>query len=231
MADPSVEQVLAQARADYEAHRESQKKYRSTERLLGGTIAAVLVSFIFLTYWTVSSRYTLERLAPHLTAELSSLAPEIGDTLVTVAEEVMPVYAELAIPKLEDALPDVEAAFVRELNTIWLNAEDQLRRDFDAALERSTVKLQKRLAKDHPELLTPEGAQVLETELNKLLEEDTSELVAVFVDRYAQDLDKLYNTLEGFRPNRFERLEQEELVMHYIHLWLTLLDYELMGIA
>jgi hypothetical protein len=63
-----------------------------------------------------------------------------------------------------------------------------------------------------------------------MLEKDTSEFLGRFFDQYSNDLNDVYKTIEGFSPSRFERMGNEELAAQYLHLWLTLLDREILGL-
>ena len=229
MAEISDEQ-LREAYRGYCAHRESEARYRRMEVMMSVTLGCIVVAFVAASYFTVRANYSDEQLSARLNSEISALAPEISNALFEVGEQVMPTYVEMGEKKLREALPQVELALNKELEKLWAGVTEQVETDFNASLDRSAKKLEERLREEFPELLDEPGLALLETEINEMLEKDTGEFLNSFFDRYSQDLNKLYKMIDGFHPNRFERLSDEELAAQYVHLWLTLLDREILGL-
>jgi hypothetical protein len=229
MADIPEEQIQDAYRR-YCAHSDSETRYRRMETIISVAVAFVIVAFVVASYFAVRANFSGERLSMRLSSEVSAMTPRISDAVLAVGEEVMPVYLEQGEKKLRDALPGLELAMSEELAKVWSGMHSQIEADFDAALDRSGKKLEQRLQQQFPELLEPTNLALLEKELNEMLEKDTSEFLGRFFDQYSKDLNGVYNTIEGFRPSRFERLSNEELAAQYLHLWLTLLDREILGL-
>jgi uncharacterized protein with von Willebrand factor type A (vWA) domain len=229
MADIPEEQIQ-EAYRRYCAHRDSETKYRRMDVIMSVAVALVIVAFVVASYFTVRANFSQERLSVRLSSEISAMTPQISDALLAVGEEVMPLYLEQGEKKLRDALPRLELALSEELEKLWGGMHAQIEADFDAALDRSGKKLEQRLQQQFPELLEAPNLALLEKELNEMLEKDTSEFLGRFFDQYSKDLNGMYKTIDGFRPSRFERLSNEELAAQYMHLWLTLLDREILGL-
>jgi len=227
--DPQGE-LLRGAIRRYEEFGERQAYYRKLEIGVAVALLVIVVAFILASYGRMRSTYTMERIGPHLSREMTHLSPQINHAALEVAKDVLPTYIELTEKKLGESLPQIEDSVEREVEILWTNMHRQLRQDFDDALERSAKKLEARLRAEFPELLEPAALTILERELTEMLEEDTSDFIERFFDRYSRDLNSLYATLEGFRGNRFEKMSEEELTANYFHLWLTLLDYDIMGV-
>jgi hypothetical protein len=224
------EEQIQEAYRSYCVHRESEGRYRRMETIISVAVAFVLVAFVVASYFAVRANFSGERLSMRLSSEISAMTPQISDAVLSVGEEVMPLYLEQGEKKLRDALPALELAMSEELTKVWSGMHGQIEADFDAALDRSAKKLEQRLQQQFPELLEPANLALLENELNEMLEKDTSEFLGRFFDQYSNDLNDVYKTIEGFSPSRFERMGNEELAAQYLHLWLTLLDREILGL-
>jgi hypothetical protein len=230
MAETSLEQQVRQAFEQLRSRQAIEQRFRKTEQFLTLSILAILIVFLVLSYTKITRTYTLENVTPRLTEEMAGMGPEVASMLSRVAENVIPVYTELGASKLEQALPQVEQALAREMTQLLENTQVRVREEFDEALHRLAQKLRLRLEKEFPALMSPEGIHALERQFDEMLTVDSPELLEAFFQKYSKELVTVYRTLDKFEPNRFQRYDQEELMIQYTHLWLTLLDYEVMGV-
>ena len=230
MTEVSEEELRARLYERYAAQREVEGNFRKVEQLMTVLLILCLLLMLYVSYSKVRSNYTAEQFAPHLNEQVEFLAPRLLNGLARVAEDVLPVYAAQATEWFPEIVPELEKSFGRELGKLDQHVRAQLRRDFDMALERSGRQLHKKLKARFPEIMTPEGRKLVEYELLAMIEQDSPQLLERFLQTYHDDIDKLYETLDGFRPNRFDKFEDEELLRYYAHLWLMAVDQELMGV-
>ena len=88
-------------------------------------------------------------------------------------------------------------------------------------LERA---LQQRIGRHFPSLATAQGLDASGRRWSTALEGDAEQILTHFHERYVGEIGELQATLEGFRPNDFEHLSEEELTQKFLHLWLIKLD-------
>ena len=228
MAEISDDQ-LQEAYQQYVAYRESEARYQRIELILAATVAVVLVVFVLASYLTVRSNFNSDGVGQ--SPQRGTFGPDPGNQHGTVGcrPGSAPGVRRSGRKEISKGLPDLERELSKELENLWDGIGTQVRGDFAVALDRAAKRLEKRLQAEFPGVLDGPGLAMLENELTELLEEDTADFLGQFFDRYASDLDKLYKTLEGFRHNRFERFDDDELSAYYIHLWLMLLDQEIMA--
>lgn len=214
----------------YSKQREVEGNFRRAEQLLTVLLVGSILLVVYATYARAKRNYTVEAFSPHVARQMSVLAPKVLEALVQVGEDVLPVYAAHGSEWFPDIVPSLEERLGQELAELRRTAHLQIREDIDAALHRSAHKLERKLEQKFPGVLTPETMEILEGELNAMLEEDTPKLLDKFLDRYNKDINDLYATLDGFRQNRFRSFDQDRLSLYYVHLWLELLDLELLSL-
>lgn len=223
----SADSDLSGLQQQYLDLQRAEKRYRNIEYGLSGILVLVILVFAVALYAKVRQNYTAEKLAPEMTKQVVALQPELDRVVRNVTTEVAPIYADLAQQKLAEVLPKVEESLGEEMAKLSEDIMMDLPKHLDTVLERSARRFEVRLQKEFPELATPEGAARLEAELDNFVQHDAAEFSERFVDRYAKDLNQVYGTLKRFRSGRFDQFDDQELATHYVHLWLTLLDQEL----
>ena len=79
-----------------------------------------------------------------------------------------------------------------------------------------------------PGLSDPERADELGAQWMEAVEEDFEQIVLHFHERFSEDIGELQATLDQFRPNRFEHMDEDDLARQFMHLWLMKIDRRVM---
>ena len=224
MTDAAVDSSLQELHQKYHASRMRQKKFKRISRILTLVFVGVILGYLFMLFGRFKTQYHPDNFEEPLARRAQELLPILRPEIERLVNEVTPVYADMARQKMQDALPELQAVSFREkeifLTSIREQGEDQL----NASLERIADKQQAKIEKYFPNLATSEGVDKIGKRWKARIEKDSGAILVHFNDLYTKDIAALETTLEGFRPNEFESMSEEELSRYFLHLWLVRLD-------
>jgi len=204
------------------------KRLRNVQ--IGATLALVAVFAISLTaiYSTARSMYSAEKIQASLPPQIEALQPALTRTLRSVLSTAGPRYARLGQERLEAVLPKLGKAVEGEL----VGLTDGLAQGAEQRVADALVRVEEaQLAKLHtlyPELDAERFAE-LRNEWAADVQADTELVLGDFQELVMTDFTMLSNTIESFGPNHYDDFDKNELVRYYAHLWLTLIDAEVMN--
>ena len=188
----------------------------------------VIVCYMAALYSLVSTNYTVEKLRPPVTAQVQFLLPKVRASLVDVVNEVKPLYVELAREKFEEVLPDLQQATVEESAKLTESLSGRVTAQIEGTLARLEKRQWDRLVGHYPELADMELRLKYQKQWRTAIEEEASEILVDFQERYGNDVALLHQSLDGFRPNQFENFTEQQLTRYFAHLWLMVLDRHLL---
>jgi hypothetical protein len=224
MPDVPADATIQSLREAYQASKASQKKLKLISRVLTIIFLAIIVGFILAFYSKVQEMYAVENFDEPIKREAEILRLEIEPHVNLLWEETAPKYADLALQKFEEVLPEVEAESWRQLEmfqtTLTVRAETQI----NGMLDRMATKHTAQLARHFPNLATPEGVHNSAQQWKNIIDTDSGDILLHFHDLYIEDLGHLQATLERFRPNPYDEWDKDRLTREFIHLWLMRLD-------
>lgn len=231
MPEPTDAEIRSRIYRGYLEQRRCEAEYARAEQVLGLLLALAVIAVIVGGLWRLRHQYRPAAVGPHVERQVSAMAPVLLDSLLRVGGDALPVYIDLASRELPEVWPQVERGLAREMADFPETAQRHLEASLHTALEESARRLRDRLEAEFPGLLEPEMLTRIENELTSMLEEEGQQAIEQFVIRYSDDLDTLVAALGDFVPNRFQLYDDDDaLAAYYLHLWITLLDYELMDV-
>ncbi len=197
---------------------------------IGSTLALVIVFAVSLMaiYGKGRSMYTAENFKASLEPQLKILEPQLEDALRSVVSTVGPHYARLGQERLEIVLPKVATALEADLLGLSTGLAQDAEMRVAAALANVEQTQLEKLHSLYPDLDAARFAE-MRNDWAREIQGDTELVLADFQGRVLTDFANLSNTIESFGPNRFDDFEKDELVRYYAHLWLTLIDAEVMS--
>jgi hypothetical protein len=112
----------------------------------------------------------------------------------------------------------------RELDILLASVNTDAQERIHESLDRLATQHQQRIGAHFPALSTNAGIEAAGKRWSTALEGDAERILDHFHERYVGQIGELQATLEGFRPNDFEHLSEEELTQQFLHLWLIKVD-------
>jgi hypothetical protein len=224
MASPPEESGSREIRAEHAAARTRLKQMTRASRALTVALVLVLIGFIGAVYNKAATMYAPENFEAPLQEEAQRLAPRLEPELRQLVNETVPVYGELAMEKLETALPTVEEAVLREFDILRANLLEHGTERIEGVMSRIAAELGARLETQLPQLSDPEGAERLGMRWMEEVEGDLEAVLLRFNELYTEDLGQLQATLDQFRNEDYESMSRDELTREFVHLWLMKMD-------
>ncbi len=224
MADISIDTELRGLVQRRQAAQSSQKTLKNISRALSIVLVGTFVGYLYSLYGQVTTMYAPENFTGPLQEEARFLLPKLEPELQKLWEETVPLYTELTLEKFDAAIPILQENSQRELDILLASVSTNAHESIDEALERLAAQHQRRIGRHFPSLATEEGLEASGKRWSSTLQADAEDLLAHFHERYIGEIGELQATLEGFRPNDFEYLSEEELTQKFLHLWLQKLD-------
>ncbi len=224
MSEKSLQADLQDLLETREAGRAQQKNLKNFSRVLSLVLIGVFVGSLAALYGQVTVMYSSEQFAGPLQEEANALIPKLEPELRKLWEETVPIYTELAVQKFESALPLLQERSEKELDALIANVSSNAEKGIHDALERLATTHQERIGEHFPNLATTHGMENSTRRWSSTLQRDSGIVLAHFHERYVAQLGELQATLDGFRPNDFEYLSEEQLTQQFLHLWLMKVD-------
>ncbi len=228
MSDQDTAEQVADLHRLFEEADAKGRRLRRVQVVLTVTLVGVVVAALGAIYLKAASMYTKENFQAQLEPQFEELRPHLESTVRGVVEAAAPHYSELGRQRLERVLPQVRDALEAELvglsDTLARRSEERISTAFQAVQAKQVGKLRTRF----PEVDDAEFAR-LRRQWAYDIQRDTTEALGDFRERVLVDLGNLNNTIESFGPNKYDDFERDQLVRYYAHLWLTLLDEEVLG--
>lgn len=227
MQDAPVDSRIAELDRLIRDSEDRRARLRRAQTFANIGLVAVFVVAIGAMYAKGRSMYTAEAFQASLTPQLEQLQPSLETTARRVVEQAAPHYAKLGQERLKAALPALGAAVRVELDGMSESLARRTERKVADAIVGVEQKHVDRLQRLYPDLDRNEFER-LRQKWAEEVQKDTEQVLADFHERAMVDFTTLGQTVETFRPNRFEEMPREELVRYYAHLWLSLVDHQVL---
>jgi hypothetical protein len=208
-------------------HREARSELNNltqANRLMSILLIVVIVGSLAAIYRQVTTMYDPANFEQPLQDEARAILVRAQPELQKLWAETAPIYGEMALGKLEAALPEVQEASQRELDALRASLTGKAQDKIHDALRRISSKREKQLQAYLPTLSTVEGAEEMGTRWMVSIENDFEDILLRFTDRYTEDLGELAATLDQFRSAEFDEMPEDALMRHFAHLWLLKAD-------
>lgn len=215
----------------FNAYREAVAGSDRTRRVLAVTLLCIFVVFLAATYLQFRSSFSQQKLQDAMTQEMPDLVPRLSEELVRVSQAVAPVYAEEAKRQFAEIAPKMEESLNSELELFQKRSAELVSTRFQAAVDRAAQRATEDLRKNFPGLSDKQTQELLASELKPKLDEMTLRLAQHFLEQYMQQVSAIQKTMRDFERLPLTIRDDVELERYFLHMWLQLLDHELMRAA
>jgi hypothetical protein len=211
--------------AEIDASRRASRTAVVASCVLGGVIAVfVLVNLLYL-----RSEWTREKLTASLRREVREFTPKARYELELLGEEVVPVFVAEARSQLHKEAPAIVAKTEAEVDRLIDNVLSRQHRRLAEAQERVLAKAERNILEAYPNLKSAAEREALGNRFHATAEDAIAEAVSDFNTRFGHDVHKLKDTLLRFDLSDSHE-DVVDLQKKFLHLWLQLLDEEIVGL-
>ncbi|MCZ7643859.1 MAG: hypothetical protein M5U26_01020 [Planctomycetota bacterium] len=228
MSDLTEDQLIEQIRQTYQQGHRSIEALGRVRLWLTVALTAIVVLFLFSLFAKASSMYKARNFEEPLREESERLQPIVQNAMRNYVEKVGPQIGKLAQERFQQIRPQLEKDMREEWELFAQSVSTRTDREIREMLFRIQDRQMAIFVEHFPSLKTTEAQEAFKNRLEESLRRNMDEILVHFETRYVRELQGLEGTIHKFRPNRFERLSQDDLSRYFIHLWLNLLDLHLM---
>ena len=191
------------------------------------SLCFVVFVFVAANAVNIAMEFTEERIADSLEIELREFSPVAIRELKILGQDVFPVYAQEARDQLTELRPIIFERFAVELDQLSIELLENVHRHLNEVQQRVLADTEKALLESFPSL----ASESLRGKLRRHLQDTTENVVAStigdFDRRFGAHLKRIEETLWNLDLADSDE-SPVELQKKFVHLWLQLLDQEIM---
>ena len=220
--------------ADMQRLEEAMKAERTMERRTTKTTMVITVglclticAFLLANYINLSNNWAAENFKASLQKEITELSPTAMYELNMLGKELLPVYAQEGRKQLMALAPDITQMCHEQLDMLSGDLMKSVHDKMHASQESVLEKVEAVIHSCYPSLHDPAQREVLENRFRMITEDALAASVVSFERKFSKDVTNVREAL--FRMDVSDTGESTvDLQKKFIHLWLQVLDQEMM---
>ncbi len=209
------------------ANARAAKRAARTSLGIGMAIIVVIIGFLAMNFAHLRSAMTQEKFARSLSKEISELSPTALREIHQLGQDLLPVFASELKKQVEAAWPEVAIKLDLELRDLGGNLLADTHHILSESEGRVLASVESSMFECYPQLNDPVHRQDLERRIHGICEVATTRSLEVFDDLFSRDIARMQESLARFDLTDTHETP-DDLHKKFIHLWLQLLDQEVM---
>ncbi len=191
------------------------------------SLCFVIFVFVAANAVNIAMEFTEERIADSLEAELREFSPVAIRELKILGQDVFPVYAQEVRDQLTELQPIIFERFATELDQLSIELLASVHRHLDEVQQRVLADTEKALVESFPSLASESMREKLRRRLRDTTENAVASTIGDFNRRFGSHLKRVEEALWDLDLADSDETPVE-LQKKFVHLWLQLLDQEIM---
>lgn len=192
-------------------------------------ILAALLLFAWSSYASLRDNFAREKLIDNGQRVGAALVAEAQPQLIAAAKDLVPVYRAEAERALEGTLPQLQQRALRELELLQEHLSAKSQASIQRAVGAPVESVLNELMGQFPALRDEAYVAELLAQSEAMV---THEMLAVVEETHAlyePQLQRVANAIGALRSEQLAAMNTDELMQRFMHLWIILIDTELMG--
>lgn len=230
MAEQKEKELRSRIEALVRATRNERQAIRRasiTVALVSSALLIIVAVFAFVNYRHIKSEWTEEKLAAGFQKELEVLNPSANKELRQLGQHLLPIYAQAGRQKFMDMAPEIAERINAEVNHLGAHLTSDARSRLTSSVDRIRSRTADVIFAAYPGLEAESEKEELTNSFRRLTEDSVSTTINDFAVLFATDIRKLETKIHAFNTAPTDE-PTVELEKRFIHLWLQLLDAEIM---
>ena len=214
----------------FRTQADQEGRLRRIQTGLSLFLVVEVVGFLLFNLNQAKANFQSEHFEAPLQEQVAVLTPILQKSAMRVTERVRPTVEAEAISTWQDIQPQLIKNVATEAEALVHTLETdgiELVRD---SLEDIVDDEARRLVDTYPFFAADEDRAIFENELREMLADETFARLEVASEGFIAADGGAGELLEKFQTDRFAHLSHEDLMRHYVHLWLQVADYHVTGI-
>lgn len=207
--------------------REALRRASLTAVIVSCALLVIVTVFMVANYQHFKTEWTEEKLSAGFAQELELLNPVVTEEVQQLAQHLLPVYSEAGRKQFIAMRPEIVERLKAEIDHIGENLRTDAENRLTTSMDRIAMKTNEIVFGAYPGLRNESDQEQLTRDLHKATDDAVTEATTEFAELYARDIHALEERIHGFHTTRTDE-PTLDLEKRFIHLWLQLLDAEIM---
>jgi len=199
----------------------------SAPLLVSAVLATIILVFLVINYVWFSSQLTPQKLTASLEKELVEVSPAAMRQVTILGQDLLPVYADEWKKQMQAAWPQVAAKLEAEVVHLGDDVLFAVHRTLAETEARVLAETEKSIHAAYPDLNDPSQREEIAARLHAACDEALAKSLGDFDALFSKDVRKIEDLLLRFDVTDTNE-STVDLQKKAIHLWLQLLDQEIM---
>ena len=195
-----------------------------------GAMLALLV-FAWISYGSIRSNFSHEKLVENGQRVGESVFESAQPQLIAAAKQLVPVYRDEAERALRETLPLLQQSALEQLKLAQKNISAQARAALEEAAIAPVHESLRSLMDEFPAVRDEQFVNELLASTESTLHEELTRVLETTHEIYRPQIERLSAATSELRSEKLAAATNDELMQRFIHLWIMLIDTELMGRA
>ena len=198
--------------------RSLQASSRRVVLLLLLIIVGEFGAFYYFTNRNITRNFSQEEVQKAVSQSAPQLTSEVRDKVMTVAQQVLPVYRDEATKRFEEVGPQIAKDALDKLQKLPEDNGKMLQDRLKVALDGAIAQVQPDLRKTYPSLTDDKKTQIIQQEFLAQVQKQNDVLARHLTDVYDGQLKTMRDVLEKFDvpsdTNWQQRMAREREFLH-----------------
>ena len=222
-----LEAELGQLDTSHQADRHIDHRGAMIQLALVSVAGLIILGFLLTNFLYFRTEWTEAKFAQSLQAELEVLNPEVSDQLRAMGKNLMPVYVEEGRRQLPRVAPAFSRALTRQLDRFAADFQTDAYARLGQTEDRVRARTMDVVFASYPSMRSPAEQAKLDHAFRTITDTASTQAIEEFHQRFSRDAAGLQRAILDFDvPDPDE--STVDLQKKFIHLWLQLLDEEIM---
>jgi hypothetical protein len=210
-----------------EAARAASRAAQRIAILIGTAMATLVGGFLLINYFNFRAEFTPEKVKASIAQELRDVSPAALREFGQLGQELLPVYTEELKRQFQAAWPSIKDKVDNEVTLLAEHATTRIDRRMTDAEGRVIDTSQALMQKHYPELADPKVQETVTRRVHEVCDGSLQKALDGFNALFARDMRRVQHALLQFEfpPSSVPTVELQK---KFLHLWLQLLDQEIM---
>ena len=191
------------------------------------TLSVMLLAFFMINYINIRTEYTEENFSDSLRQEMREFNPAAVRELRSLGDVVLPVYFKEFREQFVSMGPEISKRFGEELDELSSDVLTRVHEHLAQTERRVLEKSEVAIFESYPELSDPGHREEITRNLQALTEDAVAGTIGNFERRFGKHVADVREALLKFDISDTGET-RVDLQKKFIHLWLQLLDKEIM---
>jgi len=194
---------------------------------VSAVLVLLLLCFLLVNYFKVRSELTPERISKSLQAELREVSAPALREFNLLGKDVLPVYVAEWQKQIQASWPQISKKLDEEVGKIGENVTHTVDTLLTESEDRVLARTEQILSENFPQLKDTEETKKIDRRLHELCDTALAKAILNFDRLFSKDVTSLQEALLKFEVTDSHET-RVDLEKKFLHLWLQLLDQEIM---